>query len=94
VKDVRSFFENTGFYSRFIQKFSKIVKALSSPLAKDVHFHFSKECLEAFIKLKEVSTTTAIYTLLSGTSLWNKYVMLLIMLLGLFQDSTLIRNLM
>ena len=71
VKDVRYFLGHTRFHRRFIQGFSKIAKPLSSLLAKDVPFHFSKKCAEAFTKLKEALTTTPFYILLSGVSLLN-----------------------
>ena len=45
-----------AFYRRFIKDFSKIAKPLSSLLAKDVPFHFSEECHEAFSKFKEALT--------------------------------------
>jgi len=53
VKNIRSFTRHVEFYQRFIQNFSNITKSLSSLLAKNVPFHFSKECLEAFTKLRE-----------------------------------------
>ena len=56
VKEVRSFLGHADFYCHFIKDFSKIVKLLSNPLAKDVPFHFSKECLVAFDKLNEALT--------------------------------------
>ena len=60
LKDVRSFLGHAGFYHRFINDFSKIIKPLSNLLAKNVDFLFSKECLEAFNQLKESLTTTPI----------------------------------
>ena len=51
VKKVRSFLGHAGFYRRFIKDFSKIAKSLSNLLAKDVSFHFSEECYDAFSKL-------------------------------------------
>jgi len=56
VKEIRSFLRHAGFCRRFIQDFNKITKPLSSPLANDVPFHFSKECLEAFTKSKDIRT--------------------------------------
>ena len=53
VKEVRSFLGHAGFYRRFIKDFSKIAKPLSNLLAKDVPFHFSEECHQAFSKLKK-----------------------------------------
>ncbi|XP_047979237.1 uncharacterized protein LOC125221154 [Salvia hispanica] len=42
-----------GFYRRFIKDFSQIARPLTSLLAKDVNFHFSEECLQAFEILKK-----------------------------------------
>jgi len=60
VKDVRSFLGHARLYRIFIQNFSKIAKPMSSLLAKDVRFHFSKECLEAFTNLKEALSTAPV----------------------------------
>ena len=56
IKEVRSFLGDTGFYYPFIKDFSKLAKPLTNLLTKDVIFHFSKECYEAFTKSKEVLT--------------------------------------
>jgi len=53
VKEVRSFIGHARFYYRFIKGFSKIIKHLTSLLAKYVPLHFSDECLVTFTKLKE-----------------------------------------
>ena len=60
MKEVMSFLGHAGSYYGIIQDFTKIVKPLSSALAKDGPFHFFEECLEAFTKLKEVLTTAPI----------------------------------
>jgi len=60
VKQVRSFFGNASFYCRFIKDFSKLAKPLINLLAKDVPFHFSKECHMAFTKLKEALASATI----------------------------------
>ena len=52
MKDIRSFLGHAGFYRRFIKNFSKIVRPLTSLLAKDVPFIFDDECLNAWKKLK------------------------------------------
>ncbi|KAI5338676.1 hypothetical protein L3X38_017948 [Prunus dulcis] len=44
VKGVRSFLGHAGFYRRFIKDFSKITHPLCNLLAKDVVFHFDKDC--------------------------------------------------
>jgi len=61
VKEVQPFLGHVGFYRRFIKDFSKIVKSLSNLPAKDVPFHFSKECHEAFSKLKKALTSAPIF---------------------------------
>ena len=53
VKGIRSFLGHAGFYRRFIKDFSKISKPLTNLLLKDASFEFSKECLDAFCRLKE-----------------------------------------
>nr|GEV04551.1 reverse transcriptase domain-containing protein [Tanacetum cinerariifolium] len=53
VKGIRSFLGHAGFYRRFIQDFSKIVKPMTRLLEKDTPFLFSKECVEAFQTLKK-----------------------------------------
>ncbi|XP_038693750.1 uncharacterized protein LOC119991476 [Tripterygium wilfordii] len=50
------------FQRRFIKDFSKITKPLCEQLLKDVKFHFTKECLEAFTTLKERLTTAPLIT--------------------------------
>ena len=60
VKDMWFFLGYAGFYHHFIKDFSKITKPLSNLLAKDVQFHFSQECHEAFSKLKEALTSTPV----------------------------------
>ena len=60
VKKVWSLLGHAKFCHRFIQDFNKIINPLSNLLAKDVPFHFPKECLEAFTKLNEALTTAYI----------------------------------
>ncbi|GKD36377.1 reverse transcriptase domain-containing protein [Tanacetum coccineum] len=52
VKGIRSFLDHDGFYQRFIQDFSKIVRPMTHLLEKETLFIFSKECIEAFETLK------------------------------------------
>ncbi|CAL9000990.1 unnamed protein product [Prunus brigantina] len=52
MKGVRSFLGHAGFYRRFIKDFSKITYPLCNLLAKDVVFHFDKDCMNAFNTLK------------------------------------------
>jgi len=52
VKGIRSFLRHVGFYRRFIEDFSKIVKPLCNLLNKDNSFSFDENCLHAFEELK------------------------------------------
>nr|GEV22508.1 reverse transcriptase domain-containing protein [Tanacetum cinerariifolium] len=60
VKGIRSFLGHVSFYRRFIQDFSKIAQPMTSILEKDTPFFFSKECIEAFQKLKKKLTEALI----------------------------------
>ena len=52
VKAIRSFLGRAGFYRRFIQDFSKIVRPLTRLLCKEIKFDFDIECLAAFHTIK------------------------------------------
>ena len=52
MKDIHSFLGHASFYRRFIKNFTKIIRPLTSLLAKDVPFIFDDECLNAWEKLK------------------------------------------
>ena len=58
MKEVWFFLRHASFYRHFNKDFSKIVKPLPNLVDKDVPFHFSKECHEAFSKLKVALTST------------------------------------
>eukprot|EP00257_Ricinus_communis_P016573 XP_015574781.1 uncharacterized protein LOC107261261 [Ricinus communis] len=60
VREVCSFLGHAGFYCRFIKDFSKIALPLINLLQKEVQFDFGKECREAFVKLKDLLTSTPI----------------------------------
>nr|GEV34957.1 retrovirus-related Pol polyprotein [Tanacetum cinerariifolium] len=60
VKGIRSFLGHAGFYRRFIKDFSKIARPMTRLLEKDIPFHFSKECVEAFQTLKRKLTEAPI----------------------------------
>nr|GEU34062.1 reverse transcriptase domain-containing protein [Tanacetum cinerariifolium] len=60
VKGIHSFLGHAGFYQRFIQYFSKIARLMTSILEKDTILFFSKECVEAFHKLKRKLTEAPI----------------------------------
>jgi hypothetical protein len=57
VHQVRSFLGLAGYYRRFIQDFSKIVKPITGLLKNDVKFNWSIKCSEAFEHLKILLTT-------------------------------------
>ena len=57
VKDVRSFLGFCNFYRAFIKNFSDIARPLNDLTCKNVQFIWSKECDEAFLRLKEVCIT-------------------------------------
>ncbi|GJY67545.1 putative nucleotidyltransferase, ribonuclease H [Tanacetum coccineum] len=56
VKAIRSFLGNAGFYRRFIKDFSQVTHPMTQLLMKDAPFNFSKECKQAFDKLKQELT--------------------------------------
>ncbi|GJU10628.1 reverse transcriptase domain-containing protein [Tanacetum coccineum] len=56
VKGIWSFLGHAGFYRRFIQDFSKIVRPMTHLLEKETPFIFSNECREAFETLKKKLT--------------------------------------
>nr|GEV76887.1 reverse transcriptase domain-containing protein [Tanacetum cinerariifolium] len=60
VKGVRSFLGHGGFYRRFIQYFSKIVRHMTHLLEKETPFVFSKDCIDAFETLKKKLTEASI----------------------------------
>ncbi|GKE50280.1 reverse transcriptase domain-containing protein [Tanacetum coccineum] len=60
VKGVQSFLGHAGFYRRFIQDFSKIVRPMTHLLEKETPFFFSKECIESFKTLKKKLTKAPI----------------------------------
>jgi hypothetical protein len=52
-----------GYYRRFIEGFSKIVKPMEALLAEKVEFKWTQKCQEAFEALKEKLTTTPVLVL-------------------------------
>nr|GEX38250.1 reverse transcriptase domain-containing protein [Tanacetum cinerariifolium] len=60
VKGIRSFLGHAGFYRSFIQDFSKIARPMTRLFEKDTPFHFSKDCVEAFQRLKRKLTEAPI----------------------------------
>jgi len=60
VKDVRSFLGHAGFYRRFIKDFSVISMSLCNLLTKDTVFEWTEHCEKAFVKLKNLLTSTPV----------------------------------
>ncbi|GKB17160.1 reverse transcriptase domain-containing protein [Tanacetum coccineum] len=60
VKGIQSFLGHAGFYRRFIQDFSKIVRPMTHLLEKDTPFIFLKECIKSFNILKKKLTEAPI----------------------------------
>jgi hypothetical protein len=60
VSEIRSFLGLAGYYRRFIEGFSKIVKPLTSLLEKDKIFIWSAACQNSFKELKKRLTTAPV----------------------------------
>ena len=63
VGEIRSFLGLTGYYRRFIENFSKIVKPMTALLKKDTKFHWTEECEASFQELKKPLTTALVLIL-------------------------------
>ena len=53
VEGVREFLGITGYYRRFIPKFSKVARPMHSLMRQGVPFVWTTQCQQAFVKLKE-----------------------------------------
>jgi hypothetical protein len=60
VPKIRSFLGLTGYYKRFIEGFSKLVKPLTSLLEKGKEFIWDEACQKCFEELKEKLTTAPV----------------------------------
>jgi hypothetical protein len=60
VKEIRSFLGLVGYYRRFIEGFSKIVKPLTTLLEKDREFKWTDACQDSFEELKRRLTTVPV----------------------------------
>jgi hypothetical protein len=58
VPEIRSFFGLAGYYHRFIEGFSKIVKPLTTLLEKGKEFKWDEKCQASFEELKKRLTTS------------------------------------
>jgi hypothetical protein len=60
VSEIRSFLGLVGYYRRFIEGFSKLVKPLTSLLEKDKKFIWSEACQNSFDELRKRLTTAPV----------------------------------
>jgi hypothetical protein len=60
VSKIRSFLGLAGYYRRFIEGFSKLVKPLTSLLEKGKEFKWDEACQKCFEELNKRLTTTPI----------------------------------
>jgi hypothetical protein len=60
VSEIRSFLRLVGYYRRFIQGLSKIVKPLTTLLEKDREFKWTTACQSNFEELKKRLTTSPV----------------------------------
>jgi hypothetical protein len=60
VHQVRSFIGLVGYYRRFIPNFFKILKPITELLKKGNKYVWSKDCDEAFQRLKKLITTSPV----------------------------------
>jgi hypothetical protein len=63
MSEIRSFLGLMGYYRRFIEGFSKIVKPLTSLLEKDKKFIWSEACLNSFDELRKRLTTIPVFVM-------------------------------
>jgi hypothetical protein len=60
VQEIRSFLGLAGYYQRFIEGFSKIVKPLTTLLEKGKEFKWDDKCQDSFEELKKRLTTAPV----------------------------------
>jgi hypothetical protein len=63
AREMKSFIGMAGYYRRFIEGFSKIVKPMTALLANKVEFKWTQKCQGAFEALKEKLTTAPVLVL-------------------------------
>jgi hypothetical protein len=63
ARGIKSFIGMAGYYRRFIEGFSKIVKPMTALLANKIEFKWTQKCQEAFESLKEKLTTSPVLVL-------------------------------
>ena len=60
IIDIQSFMGITGYYQRFIERFSRIANPITSLQTKGKKFEWSQKCEDRFKKLKKLLTTAPI----------------------------------
>ena len=73
VIEIRSFLGLTGYYSRFIEGFSKITLPLTRFTQKGLKFEWSDECECSFKEIKNRLVIAPILTIPSGSSRFVVY---------------------
>ena len=58
--EVKSFMGLAGYYHRFVEGFSKIMKPITTLQCKGVRYEWTEECDSAFIELKRLLTSAPI----------------------------------
>lgn len=58
VKGVRQFLGLASYYRRFVKNFARTAQPLHNLTQKGAHFHWSPECEEAFLQLKQRLSTS------------------------------------
>ena len=60
VKQVKSFLGMTGYYRKFIDRYSDIAKPMYNLTKKDAKFTWSEQCDQAFKTLKDKLTSDTV----------------------------------
>ena len=60
VSNVRSFLGITGYYRRYVNKYSQIAEPLTNLMRKNTPFVWSKDCQQSFETLKQKLVETPI----------------------------------
>jgi len=73
VTKVRSFLGLTGYYSRFVERFSKRVSLLTHLTRKDQPFAWTDECESCFEDMKRILTTAPVLAIPDTTKMFEVY---------------------
>jgi hypothetical protein len=67
VKEVQGFIGFANYYRRFIRDFSKIAAPMTNATKKDKHFVWTKDCQQAFEKIKELISSEPVLKMFDPT---------------------------